>query len=143
MPQFRRVRRSVLVYAPRPATTRWINEELAGEECKVVVVPSIDVLVSRLGERADQIAIVDFDTINDADIAAIAAIRYATWKGPLVAIGRVEGQVRTLLRVREILLRPLGSERLRSLIPNLAAGDPCDALPGDPDESTSETMPFR
>ncbi|HTL32784.1 MAG TPA: hypothetical protein VL326_06655 [Kofleriaceae bacterium] len=142
MPQFRRVRRSVLVYAPRPATTRWINEELVGEDCKVVVVPSIAVLVSRLGERSDQIAIVDFDTIDDAGIAAIAAIRYDAWKGPLVAIGRVEGPVRTLLRVTEILLRPLGSERLRKLIANLATGVVC-GTPGETDESTSETMPFR
>src|SRR5512139_1284874 len=116
MPQYRRVRRAVIVFAPRPATTRWIHEELAGELYTIVVVPSMAALVSRLGERADQIAIVDFEAVSDDDIASLAAVRDAPWTGALIALGRVEWKVRTLLRVRDMFMRPFGSERLRKCL---------------------------
>jgi hypothetical protein len=142
MAQLRRVLRPVIVYAPRAPTHRWINEELAGETCKVVAMPSLDALVSRLSERADQIAIVDFDAIDHAGVAALSAIRDSAWKGELIAIGRVEWPVRSLLRVHEVLVRPLGSERLRQLITNLAATTSV-AFPRATSESTAETLPFR
>src|SRR5512139_124231 len=101
MAQFRRVRRSVIVFAPRPATTRWVFEELEGEPYKVIAVPSMAALVSRLSERVDLIAIVDFDATNDEDIAALAEIRDTSWTGELIALGRVDIETRMMLRVRE------------------------------------------
>ncbi|HEY5946759.1 MAG TPA: hypothetical protein VIV40_14750 [Kofleriaceae bacterium] len=134
------MRRVVIVFAPRPATTRWITEELLGEPYKVVAVPSMAALVSRLAERADQIAIIDFDAIGDEDIAALAEIRDTTWTGELIALGRVEFEVRKLLRVREMFMRPLGSERLRTSLSNITVSPP---LPISSAEETAETSPHR
>jgi hypothetical protein len=139
MAQYRRVRRAVIVFAPRPATMRWINEELVGEPYKVIAVPSMAALVSRLVERADQIAIVDFDAVTDQDVAELAAIRDTTWTGELIALGRVEFDIRMLLRVREMFMRPLGSERLRRSLANITAGP----VPISPAESTAEIWPQR
>lgn len=142
MPQYRRVRRAVIVFSPRPATTRWINEELAGELYTIVIVPSMAALVARLGERADQVAIVDFEAINDDDIASLAAVRDTPWTGELIALGRVEWKVRTLLRVRDMFMRPFGSERLRKSLSNISA-DRSRLFGLYPRESTSETSPYR
>lgn len=140
MPQLRRVRRSVIAFAPRPGTTRWIQEELDGEPYKIVVVPSIAALVTRLAERADQIAIVDFEAITEQDIEALAAIRDASWTGELVALGRIDIEVRMMLRVREMIVRPLGSERLRRTVSMIGIEPPL-ALTGT--EPTAEVSPFR
>lgn len=142
MTQYRRVRRIVIVFAPRSATTRWIHEELAGEPYKVIAVPSIATLVSRLGERPDQIAIVDFDAISDDDIAALAAIRDTAWTGELIALGRVEWEVRMLLRVRDVFLRPLGSERLRRSMSNIDE-DRSRLFALSLSDTTSEVPPHR
>lgn len=139
MAQFRRVRRSVIAFAPRPGTTRWIHEELEGEPYKVVAVPTIAALVSRLAERVDQIAIVDFEAVTEEDIEALAASR-DTWTGELVALGRIDLEVRMMLRVREMIMRPLGSERLRRTLSTIGI-EPSFELSGT--EPTAELSPFR
>jgi hypothetical protein len=141
MAQFRRVRRAVIVFAPRPATTRWINEELAGEPYTIVAVPSMAVLVSRLAERVDQIAIVDFEAVSADEIAALIAIR-DTWTGELIALGRVEWNLRTLLRVRDMFMRPFGSEHLRQSLSNISA-DRSRLFGLSLSDTTSETSPHR
>lgn len=142
MPKYRRVRRAVIVFAPRPATTRWIHEELTDEPYTVVTVSSMAALVSRLCERADQVAIVDFEAVSDDDIAALAAVRDSPWTGELIALGRVEWKVRTLLRVRDMFMRPFGSERLRRSLSNICA-DRSRLLGLSVSETTSETAPYR
>jgi hypothetical protein len=120
---------------------RWIDEELVDEPYKVVAVPSMDALVSRLSERTDQIAIVDFDAVTDQDIAALAAIRDTTWTGELVALGRVEIEVRLLLRVRDMFMRPLGSERLRRSLSSITF-EP-RPVPVSSTEPNAELSPHR
>lgn len=135
------MRRSVIVYAPRPATTRWIHEELVDEPYKIVVVPSFAALVSRLSERVDQIAIVDFDASTEEDIASLLAIRDTDWTGELIALGRIDIELRMMLRVREMFMRPLGSERLRTALQKLAVS--ASSFPISGLEPTTELPPFR
>lgn len=142
MPQFpRRVRQAVIALAPRATTTRWIHEELEGEPYKVIAVPTMAALVSRLSERVDQIAVVDFDAVTEDDISALLAIRDETWTGELIALGRVDFELRMLLRVREMIMRPLGSERLRMALSNIAMGP--RPVPASATEPTAEVSPFR
>lgn len=135
------MRRALIVYAPRPATTRWIHEELVDEPYKVVVVPTFAALVSRLAERVDQIAIVDFDATVEEDISALLAIRDTSWTGELIALGRIDIELRLMLRVREMFMRPLGSERLRTALQKMAVA--ASLLPVSGFEQTTEVPPFR
>jgi len=135
------MRRVVIVYAPRAATTRWIHEELVDEPYKVVVVPTFEALVSRLAERVDQIAIIDFDATMEEDIASLLSIRDTSWTGELIALGRIDIELRMMLRVREMFMRPLGSERLRTALQKLAFD--ASTIPVSGMESTSEMPPFR
>jgi hypothetical protein len=135
------MRRAVIVYAPRPATARWIHEELVGEPYKVVVVPSFAALVSRLAERVDQIAIVDFDATTEDDVASLLSIRDSSWTGELIALGRIDIELRMMLRVREMFMRPLGSERLRTALQKLAFD--ASTIPVSGLEQTTEVPPFR
>ena len=135
------MRRTVIVFAPRPATTRWIHEELVDEPFKVVVVPSFAALVSRLSERVDQIAIIDFDAVTDEDVASLLAIRDTTWTGELIVLGRIDIELRMMMRVREMFMRPLGSERLRTALQKLAVDASSFQISGV--EPTAEIPPFR
>lgn len=135
------MRRALIVYAPRAATTRWIHEELVDEPYKVVVVPTFAALVSRLSERVDQIAIIDFDAVTEDDIASLLAIRDSEWTGELIALGRLDIEVRMMLRVREMFMRPLGSERLRTALQKLAFD--ASSIPVSGMEATAEIPPFR
>lgn len=137
----RRVRRAVIVFAPRPATARWIHEELVDEPYKIIVVPTFAALVSRLAERVDQIAIIDFDAVMEEDIASLLSIRDTTWTGELIILGRIDIELRMMLRVREMIMRPLGSERLRTALQKLSVD--VSAIPISGMESTSEMPPFR
>lgn len=135
------MRRAIIVFAPRPATTRWIHEEVVDEPYKVIVVPSFAALVSRLSERVDQIAIVDFDAVTQEDIASLLAIRDTNWTGELIALGRIDIELRMMLRVREMFMRPLGSERLRTALQKLAFD--ASSFPISGMEQTAEIPPFR
>lgn len=141
MGPFRRVRRSVIVFAPRPATARWIHEELVDEPYKIIVVPTFAALVSRLAERVDQIAIIDFDAAGEEDIASLLSIRDTSWTGELIVLGRIDIELRMMLRVREMIMRPLGSERLRTALQKLAVDVSAIAVSGF--EATAEIPPFR
>lgn len=125
----RRVRRAVIAFTPRATTLRWIDNELAGEPFKVIGVGSMAELIERLRERSNLIAIVDFDATTDEDIAALEALRKSRWTGELIALGHVDPEVRTALRVRDAFMRPLGSERLRKSISEITVDNLTLELP--------------
>lgn len=132
-----RVRRTVLVLTPRSGTLRWIQEELEGEPYKVIAVTSATELVARLRERSNLIAIVDFDEATEQDIAALLTVRDSIWRGELFALGRLEGDVRALLKVRETYVRPFGSERLRKALSEITVDRTTELLPVWRDSSLS------
>jgi len=135
------MRRQVIVYSPRPATTRWIHEELADEQYKIVVVPTFEALIARLAERVDQIAVVDFDGVQNEEVSSMLAIRDTAWTGELIVIGRIELKLRMLLRAREMIMRPLGSERLRVALQKLVFN--ASSIPISGMEPTSEITGFH
>lgn len=118
-----------MAYAPRTSTVRWINEELTDEAIRVVVAASVADLVARVAERPTMIAIVDFDALTEADIQALLNVRGDRWTGALIALGRVESDLRQVLGVRETVLRPFGSERLRKAMSEIRVSKATESLP--------------
>jgi hypothetical protein len=111
---------------------RWINEELTDEAFKIIGVTTVAELAARLAERANLIAIVDFDAMSEPDLAVLLDVRAARWSGPLIALGRIEAEVRTQLSVREMLVRPFGSERLRKVMSEIRSANSTQVLPAIP-----------
>lgn len=128
-PGRQRVRRNLVAFAPRPGTLRWINEELTDEAFRIIGVTNVADLIARLNERANLIAIVDFDSMTDADVMALLEVRAERWSGPLIALGRVESDLRSALSIREQLLRPFGSERLRKAMSEIRGTQATQSMP--------------
>jgi len=128
-PGRQRVRRTVVAFAPRPSTLRWINEELTDEAIRIIAATSVVDLVARLSERANLIAIVDFDALTESDVQDLLDVRGDRWTGALIALGRVEPDVRSVLGVREMLVRPFGSERLRKAMSEIRGPQSTQVLP--------------
>jgi len=118
-----------VAYAPRASTVRWINEELTDEAIRVIAVESVADLVARLADRPTMIAIVDFDALSETDIQALLNVRGDRWTGALIALGRVESDLRQVLGVREMVVRPFGSERLRKAMSEIRVAKATEVLP--------------
>ena len=108
---------------------RWINEELTDEAIRVIAVTSVADLVARLADRPTMIAIVDFDALSEADIQGLLNVRGDRWTGALIALGRVDSDLRQVLGVREMVLRPFGSERLRKAMSEVRVSKSTEILP--------------
>jgi hypothetical protein len=124
-----RLRRTVVAFAPRSGTLRWIDEELAGEAYKIIGVTTLADLVARLRERANQIAVVDFAEMTETDLLALVALRNGGWRGELIGLGRIESEMRTALRPLDVFMRPFGSERLRKTLSEMSVDKSTQLMP--------------
>ncbi len=89
-----------LVYAPNHET--WIKSELAGTRIQIDVAKSVKQIVRVLTEEPPprpQLFIVDFDSMNAAELLHLHSIREQGWFGTIVALGRIPPSLRKSLNV--------------------------------------------
>lgn len=105
-----------LVFAPEHET--WIKSELAGTRLELDIAVSIKQVVRLLTEEPPprpQLLIVDFNSMNAAELLHLHSIREEGWFGAIVALGRIPASLRKSLNVERTVdigpykLRPIAS----------------------------------
>jgi len=108
----------VIAFAKDPTLTRWIEQELSGQQLAVEVVNTVremlDALIHRDPPHA-QIVVVDFDAMTPAEVLELHGIRDA-WFGAVIGVGTVTEELRTSLNVERVLDRSLRPGVLRTAV---------------------------
>jgi hypothetical protein len=109
----------VIVHAPQEPRAQWIEHELAGVDAVVQSGRNVEQVVAALIEDPPprpQVLVVDFDTITQAELLHLHAVREHGWCGRIIGIGIVPAPLRTSLGIERVLNTPLVRDTLRDSI---------------------------
>lgn len=112
----------VLVYAPTPARSAWIDGELADRDVMVQIGYSVEQVVSALVEDPPprpQILVADFDDIAPLGILQLHVLREQGWFGRIVALGTVPNALRISLAIEHVIAPPYVRNALSDVISNV------------------------
>jgi hypothetical protein len=113
----------VLVYAPSPIRSAWIESELAHKSVIVQLGFSIDHVVSALVEDPPprpQILVADFDDMDAGELMHLHVLREQGWFGRIIALGDLPPALRSSLAIERVLDAPFVRDALRDVITETA-----------------------
>jgi hypothetical protein len=109
----------VLVYAPKPASSAWIERELGQEPVIIQRARSVEETVSSLVDvppPRPQILIADLDSMTAGELLHLHSIRDQGWFGSVIALGSVPITLRLSLRIERVIDAPYPRDALRGIV---------------------------
>jgi hypothetical protein len=122
----------VLVFAPSPSLSGWIEGELTHRSVIVQIAFSIEHVVSALVEDPPprpQILVADFDAMQPGEIMHVHVLREQGWFGRIIALGNVPPSLRSSLAIERVMSAPFVRDALRDAIIDTGFVAPTTRLP--------------
>lgn len=121
----------VLVYAPSPTRSAWIETELA-HKAIVQIAFSVEHVVAALVEDPPprpQILVADFDDMDAGELMHLHVLREQGWFGRIIALGDLPPALRSSLAIERVLGAPYVRDALRDVITETGFVAPTTKLP--------------
>jgi hypothetical protein len=122
----------VLVYAPSPSRSAWIETELAHKSVIIQIAFSVEHVVSALVEDPPprpQILVADFDDMEAGELMHMHVLREQGWFGRIIALGDLPPSLRSSLAIERVLGAPFARDALREVITETGFVAPTTRLP--------------
>jgi len=122
----------VLVYAPSPSRSSWVETELDDKAVMLQIGFSVAQVVSALVEDPPprpQILVADFDDMDPGELMHLHVLREQGWFGRIIALGDVPPTLRSSLSIECVLGAPFVRDALRDVLTTTGFIAPTTRMP--------------